>query len=58
MADLAASSPARAAEGARLLDGFEATSEKARKRLRITRRERVPLDPEAHKRLQALGYAQ
>jgi choline-sulfatase len=57
-ADLAASSPTRVAEGARLLDRFDAESEKARKRLRITQRERVPLDPEARKRLQALGYAQ
>lgn len=55
-ADLATSSREKAAEGARLLDRFEAESAAARKALGITRRERSPLDPEALKRLRALGY--
>ncbi|MEA2602059.1 MAG: hypothetical protein QOF89_3051 [Acidobacteriota bacterium] len=57
-ADLSASSPEKTAEGGRLLDRFEAEGDRARKRLGITRRERVPLDPEALKRLRALGYVQ
>ena len=55
-ADLVASAPGRTAEGARLLDLFEKESERARKTLGITHRERAPLDPEAVKRLRALGY--
>ncbi|HEX4960576.1 MAG TPA: sulfatase [Thermoanaerobaculia bacterium] len=55
-ADLAASSPEKAAEGARLLGRFAAESQRARKTLGITRREHVPLDPEALARLNALGY--
>src|SRR5436305_5895348 len=55
-ADLVASAPGRTAEGARLLDRFEKKSERARKTLGIARRERAPLDPEAVKRLRALGY--
>ncbi|HEV2853544.1 MAG TPA: sulfatase [Thermoanaerobaculia bacterium] len=54
--DLSASLPDRIAEGTRLLDRFEAESDRARKRLGITRRERIPLDPETRERLKALGY--
>lgn len=54
--DLSVSQPGRTAEGARLLDRIEAESDRARKRLRITRRERVPIDPETRERLKALGY--
>jgi arylsulfatase A-like enzyme len=57
-ADLSASSPEKTAEGGKLLDRFEAEGDRGRKRLGITRRERVPLDPEALKRLRALGYVQ
>lgn len=56
-ANLATSAPEKAAEGARLLDRLDADSERARKSLGI-RRERVPVDPEAMKRLRALGYGQ
>jgi arylsulfatase A-like enzyme len=54
-ADLAASAPEKTAEGSRLLDRFEAESERVRKSLGI-RRERALLDSEAMKRLRALGY--
>jgi choline-sulfatase len=54
--DLSASRPDRVTEGTRLLDRFEAESDWARQRLGITRRERIPLDPEIMRRLQALGY--
>lgn len=54
-ADLAASNPEKTAEGAKLLDGFQAESDRDRKSLGI-RRERAPLDPEAEKRLRSLGY--
>jgi arylsulfatase A-like enzyme len=55
--DLAASLPGKAAEGVRLLDRFEAESDRARKSLGI-HREQAPIDPEAEKRLRALGYGQ
>jgi arylsulfatase A-like enzyme len=57
-ADLSASSPEKTAEGGRLLDRFEAEGEQGRKILGITRPERIPPDPEALKRLRALGYVQ
>jgi arylsulfatase A-like enzyme len=53
--DLAASTPEKTAEGARLLDRLDAESERDRKSLGI-RREHAPIDPEAMKRLRALGY--
>lgn len=56
--DLSASSAKTVQEGTRLLDRFEAESDRARKSLGILRRERVPLDPEARERLKALGYVQ
>ncbi|MFY9821072.1 MAG: sulfatase [Thermoanaerobaculia bacterium] len=55
--DLASSSPGNTAEGARLLDRLEADNDRARKSLGI-HRERSPVDPEAVKRLRALGYGQ
>ena len=54
--DLSAAQPGRVTEGTKLLDRFEAEGDRARKRLGITRRERVPLDPETQERLKALGY--
>ena len=56
--DLSAASPEKTAEGGRLLDRFEAEGERGRKSLEIARRERVPFDPEATKRMRALGYVQ
>jgi arylsulfatase A-like enzyme len=56
--DLSASASKSVEEGTRLLDHFEAESDRARKSLGILRRERVPLDPETRERLKALGYVQ
>lgn len=54
--NLASTREEKTAEGRRLLDRFEAKAAQSRKRLGITRREQVPLDPELEKRLRALGY--
>ncbi|HSS48424.1 MAG TPA: sulfatase [Thermoanaerobaculia bacterium] len=54
-ADLAASAPRKVKEGGLLLDRRDAESNRARKELGL-HRERVTLDPEAMKRLRALGY--
>lgn len=56
-ADLAAANPRKLKEGGLLLDRKDAESNRARKELGI-QRERVPLDPEAMKKLRALGYGQ
>jgi arylsulfatase A-like enzyme len=56
-ADLAASSPGKIKEGGLLLDRMEAESDRARKGLGV-HHERVTIDPEAVKRLRALGYGQ
>ncbi|HEV7786085.1 MAG TPA: sulfatase [Thermoanaerobaculia bacterium] len=55
--DLAASTPRKVKEGGLLLDRRDAESNRSRKELGV-HRERVPLDPEAVKRLRALGYGQ
>jgi arylsulfatase A-like enzyme len=55
--DLAGSTPRKVKEGGLLLDRMDAESNRARKELGL-QRERVPLDPEAVKRLRALGYGQ
>jgi len=54
--DLSIAQPDRVTEGTKLLDRIEAEGDRARKRLGITRRERVPMDPETRERLKALGY--
>jgi arylsulfatase A-like enzyme len=55
--DLAASNPRKVKEGGLLLDRMDAESNRARKEMGL-HRERVPLDPEAVKKLRALGYGQ
>ena len=57
ISDLTASNPRKVKEGGLLLDRMDAESNRARKEMGL-QRERVQLDPEAVKRLRALGYGQ